>query len=1410
MANKIACLYLLLHAVFSLLSVPESAAQYSESTPRELIVKLKSTPVAAKAGQTQPASSGTTAIDAIHRAFAVKNVQPLFENAFRNKQGAALLRGILKIAIPVGADPEELLAAYSSDPNIAYAHFNHVYRIDSAPDDPLFPQQAALEVVQAEQAWEVQLASPDVIVGVIDTGIDYLHEDLREAIWINAAEDLNHNGAVDSTDFNGLDDDGNGFIDDIRGWDFTDAPTFPDGGDFRTPDNDPFDENGHGTSVAGIIGATGNNAIGIAGLAYGCRIMNLRAGTSRGFLEEDDVASAVVYAVENGARVINMSFGDVVASPLLHDVVQYATTRNCVVVASAGNAATDRIHFPSGFSETISVGATDLDDNLASFSNYGSSVDLVAPGLNILTTSPGDAYVAFSGTSASAPFVSALAALVLSKTPEHAPESLKGLLISTTDDLGDAGWDNFFAAGRINARKAVASPYFSAAQIVQPTVNQGFSGLTPVPVRVTATGTFLEEILLQIGVGETPDQWEDLARVSHRQMVDAVLFELDIGALPDTLYTLRLIVQNKNGTAVEDKVPFFIDNSDPVISNVHITPMLDGELQSFLIEFDTDDVCHATLHVQSNATGGLFEQIPLRFLTTEHRYLVNRYIAPGRMSFWLEVSNAAGLSSTATNNGHFFTVNVRATSVGSVPIEGLNRTFPSGFILNKISDFDGDGQPEIIINQYQNNFTFGPLKILETAQQGYEQRFATTGVFIPRDWGDSDNDGLPEILAGNGPSSFIFEAPVVDAFPTQMVWADSGNAAWAVRFSDLDQDGRGEVILRLDDLYTIWESRADNQYVLVDSLPNPTGGDNFVGVPHVETGDFDGDGLREILIGDVDGDIYIYENRGDDRYEFTWSDRLPLVDATDYLSVGDYDGDGMLEFVAGCHSDENLNLESNFDSRHWRFRVYKSTSDDQFSAVWEQAFFGFQSPKDFDSGVASGDVDNDGRDEILLSIFPDFYLIDFEGTTGEHRVIWHEAPARSNTTIIADLNNDGRNEFYFNRGDAITGRQILTGFTGPPTPTAFGVRPLGPRSVQLTWQPPSSSDGFRVYRAQADDPLAPFAVTDFNTFVDTTVSTRIEYAYAVSMLDSTLSPAESLLSPVLRVTPNPQPFVKSATFLAPQQILVRFSEPMDGTVKNHTNYTIAGVGPPRSAIFGKSGRQVILTINGPIEPGEYTLHVVAVADLQGTPIDPHRNAAMFSVPVHNPAPYIVTAELVNQHLLRLTFSTAMDQASVSQIENYTIEPNIGLAAAAIDPENPQRVLLSIDTGSPIGAFGVDYFVTVRNVRSQAGAAIAFGLGDTAALIFSSPDLSHVFAYPNPYHASSTQTFVTIAGLTSTATVRILDANGRLIRTLEETDGNGGLQWDLKNEQGKDVPSGIYVIYVTGGGKKGMGKLAVLR
>ncbi|MGA1307033.1 MAG: S8 family serine peptidase, partial [Candidatus Kapaibacteriota bacterium] len=318
------------------------------------------------------------------------------------------------------------------------------YTIDQiTPNDSLWSKQWALEELNITKAWDISRGD-NVLVSVIDTGCEIDHPDLKKNIFINAKEDVNANGRFDAWpsteirdgiagDLNGIDEDGNGWTDDVTGYDFVDQ-SFRNIGDDKFPDPIVIDEHGHGTSVAGIIGAEMNNAIGIAGIAPHCKLMTVRAFDATGNAEEDDVALAIAYSALAGASVICMSFGDVVYSPMTKSAIDFAHSLNCILIASAGNDGKTEKRYPAGYEHVIAVGATNTFNTRAPFSSYGSRLSMVAPGTGIMTTARRGGYRSFQGTSAAAPIVAGTAALLLGVNPAANTDDIKGMLLSSAKD----------------------------------------------------------------------------------------------------------------------------------------------------------------------------------------------------------------------------------------------------------------------------------------------------------------------------------------------------------------------------------------------------------------------------------------------------------------------------------------------------------------------------------------------------------------------------------------------------------------------------------------------------------------------------------------------------------------------------------------------------------------------------------------------------------------------------------------------------------------------------------------------------------------------------------------------------------------------------------------------------------------
>ncbi|UCD13698.1 MAG: S8 family serine peptidase, partial [Thermoplasmatales archaeon] len=297
--------------------------------------------------------------------------------------------------------------------------------------------------IGAPEAWSIETGDPDVVIAIADSGINYSHPDLADKIWINE----------DEIPSNGIDDDDNGYTDDVRGW------------DFAYNDSDPMDGNGHGTVCAGVPGMVTNNSIGGAGVIWDCQIIPVQIANETWFGWWDDIANGIKYAADNAADIISMSFGGYVCPDIVEDAVDYAYGKGVFLCAAAHNHNTSNECYPAAFKNVTAVAATNQHDERCdeddwgpgSGSNYGDWVDVAAPGNLIGTTSLDPEfyyYTAASGTSLSTPMVAGLAALILSKNPVLSPDDIKSVICKNVDPYNSS---EYIGTGRINAYKALAN-----------------------------------------------------------------------------------------------------------------------------------------------------------------------------------------------------------------------------------------------------------------------------------------------------------------------------------------------------------------------------------------------------------------------------------------------------------------------------------------------------------------------------------------------------------------------------------------------------------------------------------------------------------------------------------------------------------------------------------------------------------------------------------------------------------------------------------------------------------------------------------------------------------------------------------------------------------------------------------------
>jgi len=368
-------------------------------------------------------------IDKINKKFGVE---------VKKKLG---IRNIYCLKVPPSKSINEMVEEYRKEPDVEFVEPNYIRRAFLEPNDPGRISQWGIYKIQAPEAWDTETGNESIVIAILDTGVDYDHEDLKDNMW---------------------DDSGRC------------------GYDFVNEDNDPDDDNSssHGTTCAGIAAAVTNNGIGIAGVSWKSKIMAVKVLNANGEGTVIDEVEGIDYAASKNADIISMSFGTKEYPPIPSDLernaINDAYSKGCFIVAASGNDNKPYVAYPAAYDNVVAIGASNDEDKRCSYpswgSNYGQELDVVAPGNSIYTTLRNNLYGLSAGTSMATPFVAGEAALILSHLPGLAPSDVKLIIERTSDGIGSPGWDEETGCGRINAYSGLTA-YYVAGNIVHLTMN---------------------------------------------------------------------------------------------------------------------------------------------------------------------------------------------------------------------------------------------------------------------------------------------------------------------------------------------------------------------------------------------------------------------------------------------------------------------------------------------------------------------------------------------------------------------------------------------------------------------------------------------------------------------------------------------------------------------------------------------------------------------------------------------------------------------------------------------------------------------------------------------------------------------------------------------------------------------------
>lgn len=1062
--------------------IPEPAVEDGSYVPNEIIIQLTPSAVAETRTATSKGNAGLAAFPASVRAlnerFDVKSAARLFRGFEEDRRRLAELRqgkrraetvrdarllrrlqrapegsvepdlsGTFKLRLELSPDVplESVLAAYRSDPNVAYAEPNRIVELAGVPNDPHFSKQWALHNtgqaypysgsynippgtpdadIDAVEAWDTQSGSTDIVVAVIDTGIDYAHRDLAANAWTNAAE---AGGTA------GVDDDGNGFIDDVHGYDFCSYG--------QARDSDPADDHGHGTHAAGIVAAAGNNGLDIAGVAWNAKVMPIKHANSSGEGTTEDAADAIYYAVANGADILSMSWGSMFPSDLLRNAVAFAESQGVLNVAAAGNDNRDYLFYPGRYYDVLNVGATDSNDEKASFSNYCCWIEVAAPGVDILSLraaglpmgTPYDNYTTTaSGTSMACPYAAGVAALVLSQHPAFTPDEVRSVLKMTADSFDSP---EYLGQGRVNAAQALAvteAPVVAFLDMDGYLAEQGpVSGM--IDIHGTAKGATFARYTLSFGEGANPQQWTEF-HSAVAPVDNGVLYAgFNLDQLWFGLWTIKLSVFDTEGRHVDelryvrllaDQAAFPMGNDilkPGGVLELRSQPLNDGlvlETIEFGLGYSPTEWFTAGITLDaspfddilgtwdtSSITGNGFYTLRYTFSSpwgSREAYARSIYFDTRLREGWPRYVGRNVTPGSEISDIAFL----------AVDLEGDGRT---EVLVLQEGDYYGDGEP--VLWAYNHDGSVRWSRTLDYHPMIDDQYFVPYGSQPIA--GDVDKDGYQEIFVdvGNGGNYNNYSVYGIrhDGSDMEGQWPldlRTGNSEKAL--ADVNADGFLELVVRGRTNLGAYptEPKWRNHVYVVDRLgavlKTIEVGSSGVGRPEryamVAVGNFDADAALEIATPYA---VRTGTGLPDSEYPALYNpDGTPVpgwpVASLSYgvfaLVTGDLDGDGIDELITAQAKDPETGV-------HGGFYAYNAAG--QVLPGWPvHTELG---STDYENlGVALSDLDRDGDVEICVAFKNRMELYDRNGQLlpgwPQINSTWS---AFKGSPVLADVNGDG-------------------------------------------------------------------------------------------------------------------------------------------------------------------------------------------------------------------------------------------------------------------------------------------------------------------------------------------------------------------------------------------------------------------
>ncbi|MDD2228065.1 MAG: S8 family serine peptidase [Candidatus Cloacimonetes bacterium] len=1383
------------------------SAVWALETPGQLIFKTTA-PIQVRAGKT-----GLSSFDSYLSTQGLKAINPI-----KGMPGARYYTA------NISRQPDKASLSTLSFPGIEYVQPNYLNKLHSTPNDLYYGLQSSY-VSKLPEAWNYTTGSHLIKVGIIDSGVLVNHPDLHDNIYINPNEIPD----------NGIDDDNNGYIDDWCGWDFVDAPEMSDTalGDYIGQDNDVEDENFHGTHVAGIIGAVGNNGIGVAGACWNVSIMPLRAGfrttSGTGFLQDDDAAAAIIYAADNGCNVINMSWGDPNYSPVISDACEYAYAKGVTLIASAGNEPGAVLSYPAKLSCVISVGSVNAAKQISGFSSYGVDLDLVAVGEHVLSTyklEGDEQYFYQDGTSMSAPFVTGSVALLLSLQPGLSPQEVRSRLLTSTEDLPPLGFDAKTGHGLLDTKKLLDNLDPPFVDITSPLDQLGVSGTVPIIGSVYGED-FMRYSLCYSNLSDpNVHGWYDISTSNpypefyYTPVHNGVLGTFNIPSyMAEGTYLVRLQYEKIRNSQLKYNYyrTIIVDRTPPVLKLESLGGFKRYDKQNlrYFISALYNEPVRTELVITSS--DGSEHSVYSTTQDSVQVWAVPTDIPQGAIDIKIIATNMANVSSETDTYTNFLNINYEL-----IPSYGYEKQVigTARRPLTKMKDFNGDGSLEYIAMDMPAS-GYGPVKAYEPQPGGHITTHSFNDSFWPLSIGNTLNTGT-ELLLIKGDTGYLWDSALDDVYPNadSLIWTGTGISGGIIASYDTDPREELLVVKNLPNERVIQAYKTSSNgkaLIQMNTISNIPAGQQKLRktfVPTVLVDNLDGDTTPDILCADTYGNIMVYEIVNANVQEMRWTKRLPVAN-TNTLAIGDFNGDGQKDFFVGGYNTSVTNPNLTF----WYFEGFKRAANNSYSSMGSIMFNEVLSQ----NSITAKDLNNDGKAELILALAPNLYVISYEN--GKFVPKFHGDSFR-NYQVTAWTDNDGISHILANASVSADSTVAVqwnpqVPFTGPPTPANLIVKPMDENSIQISWIP-NGAPTYRLYRKDENDEITYTDLSGNTSFTDSDLITGSSYQYAVAAINPSYNPSESNSSMWAQGIPLEPPIIEDITtdiqFVGTNELRLLFNQVLPSSAMNASCYILSnGMGTPLSvnSVASQRGVQLRFRDSFPVINTPFVLELRNISGISG--VQSIQNVYTFPYVPDTIAPMLVSVNVLqNKKGISIKYSEDMALAPV----NYL--PNFVLTCPLSDPDNSiDSAVLADDTISlyfahDISASNQSYYIETNNLEDLAGNTISplyklarFGLNDIG-------DLDQVTVFPNPITPKHIQNATFVKFPTGKpGKIAIYSNGGDLvyrsdIGPFSNINNNVTWRWDLKNNDGRPVSSGIYFYVIEMDGKIKRGKLALIK